>query len=746
EFSYDQANTRVDRLFMVFKNQSNNGVIKTKPLSTGPMAAAMKRDFPEVEEVARTSDPEKSLVSYEGKRLKMSTIAADATLPDLFTFDFVYGEPRGALTGPSTIVLTLPAARALFGDVNPVGRVVRFNNQYPLTVKAVIKDVTERSSLVFTAMISWETFVYQHPWMKDAGWDNYSFSTYALLRPGVSVSAVNARMRGMLAKYDPVNSKEIQPFLYPVSRLHLYNEFQNGVSAGGRIEYVRLFLALAIGILLIACINFMNLSTARSEKRAREVGVRKTMGAGRITLVKQFMGESVLLSFFAFLIALGLIAGLVPIFNQVTGLRLRLPYDSIVAWATALGVTLLTGLMAGSYPALFLSSFNPVKVLKGKLFAGRSSARPRQVLVVVQFTFAVCLILSSIFIDKQVGYIRDRPVGYNRGSLVEMGVDGRIAAESERFRREAIESRAIVDAAVTSTAITDNQQGAWDVRWPNQLPGEDKLVIDCMGVTYHFTNTYGLTLVKGRDFEESRPADSAGVLLNESAVRLMRMKEPLGQEIVWLGAKRKVIGVVQDFVWGSPYEPVKPAIIGFVKDWNSNIGLRLNPDLPVSKSLALLQSVYKRYNPEYPFEYKWTDEAFSRKFDNERLLGTISIGFTALAILISCLGLWGLASFSAEQRRKEMGIRKVLGASVGSLWFRLSREFVGLVLLAFLIGSAVSWYFIHRWLAGYTFHTSVSAWVFVATLFISIALCLAAVSWQAMRAAFANPIDGLRSE
>ncbi|MBS1659659.1 MAG: ABC transporter permease [Bacteroidetes bacterium] len=745
EFSYDRFNRKRDRLYLAFKNQSNNGVIKTKPLSTEPMAAALVRDFPEVEAAARTNMAENSLVSYGSKRLKMSTIAADASLLDLFSFEFLYGEQRDALAGPSTIVLTSAASRALFGDVDPVGRVVQFNNQYPLTVKAVIKDVAGNSSLAFTAMISWETFIYQRPWMKDAGWDNYSFSTYVLLKPGTSMERVNAKMRGMLAKYDQAN-KDIQPFLYPVERLHLYNEFQNGVPSGGRIEYVRLFLILAIGILLIACINFMNLSTARSEKRAREVGVRKTMGAGRVALVKQFMGESVLLSLLAFLIALGLVAVLLPVFNQVVGLQLRLPYDNVLAWLAALGVTLLTGLLAGSYPALFLSSFNPVRVLKGRLFTSRASVRPRQALVVVQFTFAVCLILSSIFIYKQVGYIKDRPVGYEREGLVEMTVDGKLFGEFGRFRREAIESGAVADAAMTSAAITDNQQGAWDNRWPNQLPGEDKLVFDCMAVTYHFIKTYGLTLVQGRDFDESRPADSTGVLLNEAAVRLMRMKEPVGQEITWLGVKRKVIGVVKDWVRGSPYEPVKPAIIGFVKDWVGNIGLRLNPGLPASKSLALLQSVYKRYNPEYPFEYKWTDETFSQKFDNEQLLGKISVGFTALAIMISCLGLWGLASFSAEQRKKEMGIRKVLGASVAGLWVQLSREFVGLVLLAFVIGSAVSWYFVHRWLAAYAFHTSLSLWAFLATLLATVVLCLLAVSWQALRAAFANPVDGLRSE
>jgi putative ABC transport system permease protein len=747
EFSFDKYHANDARLYKVLRNQPNEGEIYTNGSTPVQVAGTIVKDFPEVEKVARTNGGYDVLINYQDKALKLGMMAADASILDMFSFDFVKGDKRRALTDQSSVVLTEAGARALFGNDNPIGKVIKFDNKTPLTVSAIIKDHPLNSSFKFKLLISWKAYEAMQPWVKNSSWGNYSFTTYAMLKSDVSLAAVNAKMKKIIARYDP-NNKQNETFLYKFSSLHLYNTFKNGKVIGGSIEYVRLFLFLAIGILIIACINFMNLSTARSERRAREVGVRKAVGARRFAIVQQFMGESLLMAFLALILSLVLMVALLPVFNGIMNLKLGFPYGNAWAWLAAIAVTIFTGLVSGSYPALFLSSFNPIKVLKGQFITTKTTVRPRQVLVVMQFTFAICLILSSLFVYKQINYIKNRPVGYDRNGLIALDVEGSLdnASKFERFRLDAINAGAIVDGVMASGTITDYGSSTWGVIWPGQHPGEEKIPIDQIATGYHFISTYGLTMAQGRDFAMDRPADSNAVILNEAAVALMRLKQPLGQLVKWQGRDRAVVGVVKNFVWGSPYEPVKPAIIGFAKDWTGGIGLRLNPKFSVSNNLAILQGIYKKYNPEYPFEYKFIDENFSNKFKTEKLLGTMAASFTGLAIVISCLGLFGLASFSAEQRKKEIGIRKVLGASTGNLWFKLSQEFIKLVLISFILGSVISWYYLDQWLSKYTYHTSLSIWVFVITMVISVGICLITVSWQAIKAAWINPVTSLRSE
>jgi putative ABC transport system permease protein len=745
EYSFDKFHTNSERLYQVFKNQPSNGEIRTKTFTQQLLAGTLKKDFPEVENVARINESKNALITFKDKGLKANTVAADPALFDLFTFQFVWGNKHTALTDPTGIILSESTALAIFGNRNPVGEMVQYENQFPMKVSAVIKDNPQNSSFTFKVIIPWTAFLSQNPWLKGEGWDNYAYFTYVRLKPGASLDAVNAKIRNLIGQHFP-KDEAVKLFMFPFTKLHLYGEFKNGVNTGGSIEYVRLFLFLAIGILLIACINFMNLSTARSEKRAREVGIRKAIGARRGALIKQFMGESLLMAFVASLLALVLIIILLPVFRNVININLGLPYANPLAWCIALSVTVLTGLLAGSYPALFLSSFNPVKVLKGQIVSTGSTIRPRQILVVMQFTFATCLIIFSIFVYRQINFIKDRPVGYNRDGMVEIAADGRMYDQFDLFRRDALASGAVTDAALISDPITNITGATWNNTWPGQLPGEASISIDCIAATYHFIDTYQLKIIDGRDFAADRLSDSTAIVLNEAAVKLMRMKNPIGQQITWMGAKRNVIGVVKNFVLASPYEPVKPVIIGFMKGWATSIGLRLNSNTSVSSNLAVLQSIYKKYNPTYPFEYKFVDESFSAKFRNEKLLGTMSVLFTCLAIILSALGLFGLAAFSAERRRKEISIRKVLGAGTGALWLKLSQEFVVLVVISSVIGSLISWYNISRWLSKYTYHTTVSPWVFAVTLLLSLAICLAAVSWQAIKAALINPVKNLRSE
>ncbi|MES2265989.1 MAG: ABC transporter permease [Bacteroidota bacterium] len=744
EYSFDKFNENGDRLYQVFKNQPGDAEIQTKWYTPQLLAGVLRKDYPEIANAARINEAKDVTIFYKDKGLKFNTVAVDADILNLFTFDFVHGNKGNALSDPTSIVLMESSAKAIFGNADPVGQVVKFGNQFPMKVSAVIKD-NPNSSFTFKVIIPWEAFLSQQPWLKGENWDNYSYATYVLLKPGASAATVNAKIKNLIGERFPAD-KQVKLFIYPFTDLHLRGNFKNGVNVGGSVDYIRLFLFLAIGILLIACINFMNLSTARSERRAREVGIRKAIGARRNSLIAQFMGESLLMAFIALAISMVLIILLMPVFRNLIGISLNIPYSNLWAWLTVLGITAVTGVFAGSYPALFLSSFNPVKVLKGQFANTKTTVKPRQALVVVQFSFAICLVVSSIFVYRQINYIKGLPIGYNRSGLIELPIDGAMYDKFESFRQDAISLGAITDGAIISEPITTITGATRKNKWPGQLPGEENITIDCIAATYYMLNTYEIKIIQGRDFAKDRPSDSTAVILNEAAVKLMRLKEPIGQKISWLGAERNVIGVVKNFVWGSPYEAVKPTIIGFSKDWIGNIGLRLNPANSASKNLGLLQDIYRKYNPFYPFDYKFTDESFAQKFKSEQRLGTMAVIFTCLAIIISCLGLFGLASFSAERRGKEISIRKILGAGTAGLWLKLSQEFVKLVLISFVIGAAVSWYYIHQWLNTYTYHTAFNLWVFVATLFLSIALCLIAVSWQAIKAAIANPVKSLRSE
>jgi putative ABC transport system permease protein len=745
EFSFDKYHVNDARLYKVLNNQPAGGEISTGDATPVQLASVLQKDYPGIEKVARLSDRAETLLNYNHNSLKFPLSVVDISFLDMFTIDFVKGNKHHVFDDLESIVISESTAKALFGDKDPMGQVIKYDNRKPLKVTGVMKDQPVNSSFKFKALISWTFLESDQPWIKTSSWGNYNFRTYALVKPGVNLSALNHQLKGLIGHYDPGN-KDNQIFLSSYSDWHLHSQFKNGVSVGGSIEYVRLFLFLALGILAIACINFMNLSTARSEKRAREVGVRKVVGASRFVIIQQFLGESVIMALFSLVIALILVTLALPYFNILVHQNLVLPYREPGMWAIVILLTLGTGIIAGSYPALFLSSFKPVKVLKGLTNAGKGTLRPRQILVITQFTFASCLILCSILIYKQISFIKDKPVGYNQTGLIEMEEEGRLEKSFENFRQDAINAGAITDGAQTAGSLVNNGGNTWGVEWRGQIAGEEKLPFDQMAGTYHLSGTYGFKVLQGRDFSAARPADSAAIILNEAAVKIMRFKEPIGQIVKWQGTNRTVVGVVNDFVWGSPYDPVKPAIIGFMKGWTGGIGLRLNPDKSISSDLAILQKVYKKYNPDYPFDYKFADEAFASKFQTESLLGTLSAWFTGLAIFISCLGLFGLASFSAEQRRKEIGVRKVLGASVSRLWFNLSKEFIVLVMISFLIGASISFYYMSGWLQKYTYHTSINIWVFVITISISMILCLATVSFQAIKAALSNPVKSLRSE
>lgn len=745
EVSYDHQNEKLDRIYQVYTNFGNNNEWSTIASTPVRVAEVLKKDFPAVEEAAVAMPGGKMLFGINEKQVRLETFLASASLSDIFTFRFLPGSPQQIPADASSVVLSRSAAEKLFGNENAVGQTIKYANEHLLKVGAVVEDLPANASLKFEALIPWETVTALQPWVKEEGWYNYSFITYLLAGKNTDIAALKKGVEGILLKYD--NNKSNKLFIYPFSRNHLYGEFKNGLPDGGRIRLIRLMAIMACSILLIGCINFMNMSTARSVKRAKEVGVRKAIGAPRRSLIAQFLSESMLTAAIAFVLALALTSALLPVFNSLLQLKLSIPYDRPVLWLIATAVILFTGFLAGSYPALFLSSFRPVKVLKGSIAgAGKASVRPRQALVVVQFTFAIGLILSSIMVYRQVQYVKDRPLGYNNKGLIEFTPEGALGKNFEAFRREAIRAGAIVDGTLSGSGINESFGSTWGLTWPGQLAGEEKLMISQMAATYHFTSTMGLTLTQGRDFSEAQPSDSAAVILNEAAVKMMRLEQPLGKPIKWQGVNRQVVGVVKDFSYNNPFDLSKPVIIGFQKDWIENVTLKLNPATPVAENLAKLDHLLKKMNPGYPFDYRFTDRVFAEKFRDEQMLGNLAGIFTVLSVIISCLGLFGLAAFSAEQRQKEIGIRKVLGAGISSIWLHLSREFVGLVGIAFIIGASASGYLMKEWLMKYEYRTHVSPLILVTTFALALLICLLTVSFQAIKAAVANPVKALRTE
>lgn len=745
EFSQNQFHEKKDLIYKVMRNQPMETGIGTGSSTSNLMAGAIMKDIPEVALAVRSNWGNNNLLSVGDKSIKKQGKYVDPGFITMFSFDLVKGSKQSALNEVESILLTESTARALFGDEDALGKMVKLDNDESVKVTGILKDVPSNSSLKFDYLLPWSLGEKLMPWMKAPQWGNFSYQTYVELKPNASLASANKKIKDLIGRYNEQN-KESKLFLFPLNRWHLYSEFKDGKNTGGSIEYIRSFLILALSILIIACINFMNLSTARSEKRAREVGVRKVVGAGRGALVRQFLGESTMMALLSLFIAVVIVELTLPYFNGLTAETLTVPYSNPYAWCIAVGITVFTGILAGSYPAVFLSSFKPVKVLKGALKVGKTALRPRQALVVVQFAFATALILGTILIYKQILYIKSLPVGYEKDGLVAMGLEGPLYQNFEIFRRDAIASGAIIDGAITSQSITDAGSSSWGINWPDQKPGEEKIPIDQIVTTYHFTSTFGIKILQGREFAPDHPGDSNSIMLNESAVRLMRLKNPLGTQVRWQGSNREVVGVFKDFVWGSPYEPTAPMIIGHDPNWAGNMTLKLNPAKSVRANIATLEAVYKKHSPGYPFEYKFVDENFAQKFKTETLLGTLANWFAGLAIFISCLGLFGLAAFSAEQRRKEIGIRKVLGANVSQLWMNLSTEFLKLVGISFLIGAPAAWYFMDGWLSKYTYKTQISPWVFIATAIIAILVAVLTVSWQAIRAALANPVKSLRSE
>lgn len=570
-----------------------------------------------------------------------------------------------------------------------------------------------------------------------------------LLKQGVSQFSFDAKIKNITINHtkNTEDSSTTQVFTQKLADEWLYSKSENGYYVGGRIETVKLFGIIAGFILLIACINFMNLSTARSEKRAKEVGIRKVAGAQKRFLIMQFIGESVLLAFLAFIFAFIIVEISLPAFNDLVDKKLSVEFGNASYWLFALAFILFTGALAGSYPAFYLSSYKPVKVLKGTFKASNALIAPRKVLVVLQFTFAIALIICTIIVERQIKYAQSRDAGYVRDKLVYTPIQGDIDKHYDLIRNELIQSGAATAVTKSMSPITQRYSDGWGWKWNGSTEEDSKTDFVRMAADADFSKTLGTQIIQGRDIDIYKfPTDSTAMLLNEAAVKIMRLKNPVGTVVNGDGRDWHVVGVVKDFIYASPYEKVQQLAVLGPKSWFSTIHFKLNSTNSTDKDLQLAENIFKKYNPQYPFDYKFADEAYAKKFQEEQRTGTLAALFAGLTIFISCLGLFGLATYMTESRVKEIGVRKVLGASVLSITTLLSKDFLMLVIISLVVSSPIAWWAMHSWLNDYSYHIAIEWWVFVLAGVLSIAIALITVSYQSIKAAIANPVKNLRTE
>jgi ABC-type antimicrobial peptide transport system permease subunit len=750
ELSFDKNFKNYNRITQVLQNNMMNGEMGTGHNVPWPMGDELRKSFgSDFKYVTMATYNSGHILAQGDKKLTKNGTYFEPSALEMLSIQLVKGN-NNALDDPSSILLSASTAKAYFGNADPMDKVMKIDNNQVVKVTGVYKDLPENSSFSGVDFISpWELFSNSAGLKKEADtWRCNCYFTYAQVADNVNINKASAKIRDI--KKDKVNKIELkqknQVFLNPMKNWHLYSDFKNGVIVGGRIQYVWLFGTIGVFVLLLACINFMNLSTARSEKRAKEVGIRKAIGSLRSQLIYQFLNESLLVVAFAFIFAIILAQLSLPFFNEVAGKKITIPWSNPLFWSAGISFSLVTGLISGSYPALYLSSFQPVKVLKGTFRVGRLAAIPRKVLVVVQFTVSVVLIIGTIIVFRQIQFAKNRPVGYSRAGLITLPmVTGDIHKQFAAVKDELKKNGAIISIAEAASPTTGNYSSNSGFDWKGKDPGQ-AVEFPNIDISPDYGKTIAWQLADGRDLSAAYLTDSLAFVINETAAKFMGLKNPVGETLKWDGVSFHIIGVVKDMVAESPYFPVRPTLFHLLKGGGDYLILRINPKISTSEALGKIEKVYKTYNPAQPFEYQFVDEEYAKKFGDEERIGKLASSFATLAIFISCLGLFGMASFMAEQRVKEIGVRKVLGASVFNLWGMLSKDFVILICISLLIASPIAYYFMHNWLQNYQYRSDVAWWIFVMTGVGAMAITLLTISYQSIKAALANPVKSLRSE
>ncbi|WP_276088076.1 ABC transporter permease [Pedobacter sp. JY14-1] len=747
ELNYDRQYKDVDKIYQVMTNfQDASGKITSTGTSPGNgIAMAIREKVPEIDAITRIAGGNETLIANRDQSFKRVNLFADPEILKVFGYDFIAGNPDKALNAPNAIILTEETAKLLFGTTDVLSKTVRYADSHDFIVTGVIKDIPANVYLRFDFLMPWSFYTTIDDEARNPGWGNFSFLAMAKVNNPAKLDDINAKV-GKLFNENYKDQKN-QNFLFPIADLHLHGEFLNGKSVGGDISRVRLFIALAIGILAIACINFMNMATAKSERRAKEVGIKKTIGATRFSLMIQFLTESMIMAFAALLIAIAVVEVSLPAFNDLLDLQLRIDYTDTGYWLVLTTVVLSAGFFSGLYPALFLSSFNPVQNLKRA--ATRTRPLPinlRQVLVVVQFCFTIILVIATLVIYQQIQFAKDRPVGYGIDLLAEMPQDGELYGKFEVFKDQLIKSGAVTSVNQSSRSMTNVSNWFYGFKWPGMEKQGEEIVFNRLETAYDLVNTTKMQLLAGRDFSRNFASDTAGILLSASAVKAMKLKDPIGTKVTLFDRQLTVIGVFKDFLWNSPFHSGRPMVINFNKAQGGNIKMRLNPANSLSRNIELISGLTKAINPKYPVQINFADELYARKLKSEKVLGILANIFGGIAMFISCMGLYGLVAYSAEQRTKEFGVRRVLGASVGSLMNLLSWSFLKMVAIAAIIGVPLACYIMNRWLTTFEFRTNISWLLIVASVAGTALISLFTVSYQAYRAANADPVKALKYE
>jgi ABC-type antimicrobial peptide transport system permease subunit len=743
EYSVDAFHKNGNHIYIVTSQEYVDNEINGSYDTPGLLGEELKKVMPEVQLACNYSWSNYYTFSSGDKKIKQPGNFAGMDFFKIFSYPLLQGTPETALKSPESIAISQKMAASFFGNPEAaINKTLKFENYKELKVTAVFADIANNSSEQFEYLINWDLFVEREPWLKD--WNNSGPTTFVQLRSDADPALVESRLQHFIKGYDMKYSEvRLELGLQRYHEKYLHSNFKNGYISGGRIEYVRLFSIVAIFILLIACINFMNLSTARSIKRAKEVGVRKVIGAVRPALMWQFLCAALLFTLFAVLISVILLVVLLPVFNNLTGKQIVLPFDDYPFWMMMIALTIITGCVAGSYPALLLSSFKPIAVLKNNLKLTPASGWFRKGLVVFQFTLSIIFIVGMIIISKQVNYIQTKNLGYHKNNLIYFPLTG-LGANYNLFKNEALKLPGIKEVSKMSNRPVQIENTTGGVEWEGKTPGTRPNFTQ-VAVSYDFVKAMQAQILQGRDFSENF-ADSANYLINESALKKIGYKDPIDKPLTFWATKGTIVGVLKDFHFNSLHVPINPLIIRLAGKQSEGTALIRSEPGKTQVALTGLEKLYQELNPEFPFSYQFADEEYGFLYKSEQLVQRLSGYFAFLAIFISCLGLLGLVLFTAEQRIKEIGIRKVLGASVPSLFGLLAKDFFVLILIAFVIATPLAWWVMVKWLDNFSYRTPVSWTVFALAGISALVIALLTISFQSFKSAIANPIKSLRIE